>query len=281
MAVYAIGDLQGCYSDLLRLLDKIKFDESKDRLWFAGDLVNRGPDSLSTLRLVRGLGKAALTVLGNHDLHLLAISEGNLKHKGRDNSLQPILQAHDREELLLWLRHCPLMHYDEKLNYSIIHAGLAPQWSLATARSLAQEVETRLRGDGFTDYCMHMYGNKPDRWSDTLTGMGRLRFITNCFTRLRYCDSDGALALRDKGAPGSQSPGNLPWFNMPGRASRRDRILFGHWSTLGYNHTDNTWALDSGCLWGGHLSALKLRRHKPPKLIQVACGQYRAAGRSR
>ncbi|MCB1758993.1 MAG: symmetrical bis(5'-nucleosyl)-tetraphosphatase [Gammaproteobacteria bacterium] len=280
MAVYAVGDLQGCYSDLLRLLDKIKFDQHKDRLWFAGDLVNRGPDSLSTLRLVKGLGKAAITVLGNHDLHLLAISEGNLKHLGRDNSLQSILRAQDREELLLWLRHRPLMHCDKKLNYSIIHAGLAPQWSIATARSLAREVEVCLQGDGFSDYCMRIYGNKPDLWDDTLSGMARLRFITNCFTRLRYCDPSGVLALRDKGPIGSQSAGKMPWFSVPGRASRDERIIFGHWSTLGYHHAENTWALDSGCLWGGHLSALQLRKRKPPRLIQVACGQHRIAHRS-
>ncbi len=165
MAIYAIGDIQGCYDELMRLLEKIDFDPAKDTLWFAGDLVNRGPNSLQVLRFVRGLRASAVSVLGNHDLHLLAISEGNLKHKSKDRTLDPILKAEDRDELLHWLRHRPLMHHDKKRGFSLVHAGLPPQWDIATARSCAKEVETVLKGKGLHEYCMQMYGNQPDSWS--------------------------------------------------------------------------------------------------------------------
>lgn len=271
MAVYAIGDVQGCYDQLRRLLDNISFDPTGDKLWFAGDIVNRGPQSLQTLRFVQGLGPRAITVLGNHDLHLLALSEGNLKHQGKNHTLDPILAAPDREELLHWLRHRPLMHRCAKLGFNLIHAGLPPSWDIPTARALAREVESALRGDGFHDFCLGMYGNRPVCWSDQLRGMDRLRFITNCFTRLRYCDFYGNLALKEKGPPGSQQKSYLPWYAIPDRASRNERILFGHWSTLGYYQGHNSWALDSGCLWGGKLTALKLRKRKPPKLLQLDC----------
>jgi bis(5'-nucleosyl)-tetraphosphatase (symmetrical) len=271
MAVYAIGDLQGCYDELMRLLDRIHFDPDKDRLWFAGDIVNRGPKSLKALRFVKALGKRATVVLGNHDLHLLALSQGNARHQDRDHSLAPILRANDRDELLHWLRNRPLMHHSRKRGFSLIHAGLPPQWDTRTALARAREVERVLRGDGFPDFCHRMYGNEPDIWSDKLKGMGRLRFITNCFTRMRYCDQRGRLALKEKGPPGSQPRGIMPWYDIPGRASRNDRILFGHWSTLGCLHTGNVWALDSGCLWGGKLTAVKLEKHKPPKVIQIPC----------
>ncbi|MCP4288784.1 MAG: symmetrical bis(5'-nucleosyl)-tetraphosphatase [Gammaproteobacteria bacterium] len=271
MAVYAIGDVQGCYNELQNLLEHIAFDPTRDRLWFAGDLVNRGPDSLSTLRFVKGLGDAAVTVLGNHDLHLLALSQGNFKHKTSDQTLEPILDANDRDELLTWLRQRPLMHHDEKLDYTIIHAGLPPQWGIDTARKRAGEVEAALQGVDYNYFCTHMYGNNPKCWSDQLTGMDRLRFITNCFTRLRYCTVKGELMLKEKGAPGSQRFGCVPWFEVPGRASSSARILFGHWSTLGFHQAQNTWALDSGCLWGGKLTALKLRKNRPAKVIQIAC----------
>ncbi len=275
MAVYAIGDVQGCYNELQKLLETIDFKPGKDRLWFAGDLVNRGPDSLATLRFVKGLGDTAITVLGNHDLHLLALSQGNLRHKTSDQTLEPILSAKDRDELLLWLRTRPLMHQDRKLDFSIIHAGLPPQWDIDTALRLAREVEAVLRGGGYSYFCSHMYGNEPRLWSDRLEGMDRLRFITNCFTRLRYCTMRGELALREKGPPGSQRYGCLPWYEMPGRASDSARILFGHWSTLGFRQARNTWALDSGCLWGGKLTALKLSKKKPPKLVQIKCKGHR------
>jgi bis(5'-nucleosyl)-tetraphosphatase (symmetrical) len=271
MAVYAIGDIQGCYDQLRHLLDLIRFDPGKDKLWLAGDLVNRGPDSLKVLRFVKGLGSRAITVLGNHDLHLLAMSQDVDKHKDPRHTLDQVLAAPDRDELLHWLRHRPLIHRSKKRGFSMVHAGLPPQWDLTTALECAAELEAILQGDGFHDYCQQMYGNLPDRWDPALQGMERLRFITNCFTRLRFCNPDGSLSLKESGAPGTQDPTLTPWYAIPGRASAHDRILFGHWSTLGYGHHHNTWSLDSGCLWGGALSALRIRKKKPPKLYQLDC----------
>ncbi|MCB2263711.1 MAG: symmetrical bis(5'-nucleosyl)-tetraphosphatase [Candidatus Thiosymbion ectosymbiont of Robbea hypermnestra] len=270
MTTYALGDIQGCYDKLLRLLDRLRFDPARDRLWFVGDLVSRGPDSLATLRFIKGLGERALTVLGNHDLSLLALAAGNPKRAG-ESSLEPVLRAADRDELLHWLRGRPLMHFDERKGFALIHAGLPPQWDLPTALSRAREVETRLRGPDYADYFRTMYGNEPARWSDALTGMDRLRFITNCFTRLRYCRADGTLVLKEKGPPGSQMPGALPWFALPDRATRELRILFGHWSTLGYAAGHNTWALDTGCVWQGRLTAIPVRRQGPGEPISIPC----------
>ncbi len=275
MAVYAIGDVQGCYKQLRLLLDEICFKPDKDKLWFAGDLVNRGPDSLKVLRFVKGLGAGAITVLGNHDLHLLALSEHVDKHKDPRHTLDQILTARDREELLHWLRHRPLIHHSKKYNFSIIHAGLPPQWDLATALKRAAEVESVLQGKGFQNYCKKMYGNLPNRWSPKLRGMERLRFITNCFTRLRFCTSDGALSFKESGTPGTQSRSLTPWYEMPGRASANDRILFGHWSTLGFGRHNNAWSLDSGCLWGGALTALQIRKKNKPTHYQLDCPKAR------
>jgi bis(5'-nucleosyl)-tetraphosphatase (symmetrical) len=270
MAIYAIGDVQGCYDELMALLKMIDFNADNDRLWFAGDLINRGPKSLEVLRFVKSLGDRAVTVLGNHDLHLLALSQGNRSHY-KHGTLDEVMNAPDRTELIDWLRHRPVMHHHEKRGYSLIHAGLPPQWDLATARACAQELETSLRGPGFHDFCHQMYGNQPDLWHDNLSGIDRLRFITNAFTRLRYCMPDGRLSMRDKGAPGSQHNGALPWYQMPARATRNDRILFGHWSTLGYRQVDNVWCLDSGCLWGGKLTALRLHKTRDPIALQLDC----------
>jgi bis(5'-nucleosyl)-tetraphosphatase (symmetrical) len=270
MAIYAIGDVQGCYDELMALLKQIEFNSDCDRLWFAGDLINRGPKSLEVLRFVKALGDRAITVLGNHDLHLLALSQGNRSHY-KHGSLDAVMQATDRDELIDWLRHRPIMYHHEKRGYSLIHAGLPPQWDLTTARACARELESALRGPGFHDFCQKMYGNEPDLWRDDLEGMERLRFITNAFTRLRFCTPDGRLAMREKGAPGSQSNGSLPWFQIANRATRNDRILFGHWSTLGYHESGNTWCVDSGCLWGGQLTALKLSKSKQPKPLQFNC----------
>jgi len=190
VAVYAIGDIQGCYRELRHLLEYLHFDPAQDRLWFTGDLVNRGPQSLETLRFIRGLGSAALTVLGNHDLHLLAAADNPARIKKRD-TLNPIFDAPDRDELLLWLRQQPLLHHDAELNFTLVHAGLPPQWDLAQAQACAQEVEQVLRSAAHADFFAHMYGDQPDHWSDDLHGWERLRFITNCLTRLRYCDSEG------------------------------------------------------------------------------------------
>jgi len=277
VAVYAIGDIQGCHDELQRALAAIAFDPATDRLWFVGDLVNRGPDSLKVLRFVRGLGDAAVSVLGNHDLHLLALAAGNQKH-GDDNGLHQVLDAPDREELLHWLRHRPLAHYDSGLDFLLIHAGLPPEWDLATTLRCAGEVEQVLRGDDHVDYFMHMYGNRPNRWNAGLQGMERWRFITNCLTRLRFCEADGCLALKEKGPPGSQARGRIPWFEHPLRQSRDQRIVFGHWSTLGYRAEHNVWALDTGCLWGGALTLLRLDT-SPPTPFTSPCSSWQNPGR--
>lgn len=257
MACYAIGDIQGCYDELLALLERIGFEPERDRLWFVGDLVNRGPKSLETLRFVKGLGDAGLTVLGNHDLHLLAAAwyPRNVRRK---DTLHAILDAPDRGELLDWLRCQPLLHHDDQLGYTLLHAGLPPQWDLADAQARAGEVESVLCSHRIGDFLARMYGNEPDRWSDDLEGQDRLRFITNCFTRLRYCTPDGRLVLEPKGAPGSQPAGAFPWFEIEARRSRDLNIVFGHWSTLGQRDDPGIFPLDTGCLWGGQLTALRL-----------------------
>ena len=272
MAVYALGDIQGCFDELQSLLQLLHFDPANDRLWFVGDLVNRGPKSLEVLRFVQGLGDTAVCVLGNHDLHLLALAAGNHKHKD-EASLDPVLAAPDRDELLHWLRHRPLLHTDEALGFTMIHAGLPPDWDLDTATACARELEEALQGDDHLAYFLDMYGNQPDHWEPQLRGQARLRFITNCFTRLRYLESDGRLALKDKGPPGSQQNGRLPWYEHPARRSREQRILFGHWSTLGYVTTHNIWALDTGCLWGGALTALRLDLPEPRPVHLPCVGQ--------
>ena len=270
MAIYAIGDIQGCYDELQKLLDLIHFNPSNDRLWFAGDIVNRGPKSLQVVRFIKSLGNRAITVLGNHDLHLLALSQGNRSHYNH-GALDEILKAPDRDELIHWLRHQPLMYHHRKSGFSLIHAGLPPQWDIASALRYARELETVLQGSAFHDFCHNMYGNQPDEWSENLTGMDRLRFITNSFTRLRYCTPSGRLAMREKGPPGNLSSSAIPWFEVPGRASKDAQIIFGHWSTLGYLHTGNIWAIDTGCIWGGQLTALKIRKKKKPRPIHLGC----------
>ena len=257
MATFAVGDIQGCYDDLQRLLERIDFDPTEDVLWFTGDLVNRGPRSLETLRFVKSLGERAVCVLGNHDLHLLAVAAGTAK-LGKNDTLDEVLSAADRDELLVWLRHRPLLHHDAGLGYTLIHAGLPPQWDLGQAGACARELEGVLRGEGYVEFFRHMYGDEPRRWSPVLRGMERLRFIVNCYTRLRYCNAAGDLDLRSKGAPGSQPTGYLPWFAVPNRVSRGLHLLFGHWSTLGEVRDENVHALDTGCVWGGRLSALRL-----------------------
>jgi bis(5'-nucleosyl)-tetraphosphatase (symmetrical) len=257
MAIFAIGDVQGCYDDLRRLLDRLAFNPAEDRLWLTGDLVNRGPKSLETLRFAKGLGERAVCVLGNHDLHLLALAAGHARMRPND-TLDAILAAQDRDDLLTWLRTRPLLHHDAALGYTLVHAGLPPQWDLATAQNCARELEAVLRGPEAGEFFAHMYGDQPDRWSTGLTGMDRLRYIVNCFTRLRYVGPEGQLDLKQKGKPGSQPAGLIPWFEAPRRASAKLHILFGHWSTLGEVRDQNVYALDTGCVWGGKLSALRL-----------------------
>jgi bis(5'-nucleosyl)-tetraphosphatase (symmetrical) len=255
MSIYAIGDIQGCFDELLRLLEVISFNEHTDQLWFAGDLVNRGPKSLETLRFVKSLGDSAVTVLGNHDLHLLAAScAPKIAHK--KDSLLPILEAPDRDELIDWLRHRPLFHYNE--DFCLIHAGLPPQWDFKKTQKMALLAEQALRGPKYQAFLNQMYGNKPNIWSPGLKGVDKLRFIINCFTRMRYCDANGRLDFAHSGPLGSQPKNLMPWFEAPKRKSADMRIIFGHWSALGYYEGPNCYAIDTGCLWGGQLTALRL-----------------------
>ncbi|OOG24772.1 bis(5'-nucleosyl)-tetraphosphatase (symmetrical) [Thioalkalivibrio denitrificans] len=269
MPVYAVGDLQGCLDPLKRLMERVRFDPAADRLWLVGDLVNRGLQSLETLRFVRDLGDVAITVLGNHDLHLLAIHNGVHKVRRRD-TVEPILNAPDRDALMDWLRHRPLMHHDPQLHWTMVHAGLPPQWDLETARGCASEVEAVLRGEEHRLFLERMYGDEPDLWSPALEGWERLRFITNCFTRLRYCTADGHVDMEYKGAPGGQLPHLMPWYAVPGRKSAGQRIVFGHWSTLGLYEGDDVLALDTGCVWGQTLTLARLDA-EDPETVQVRC----------
>jgi len=273
LATYAIGDIQGCFDNLISLLEEISFDPEKDTLWFAGDLINRGDKSLQTLRYIKSLGERAISVLGNHDLTLLAICEGVKKIK--KHTLDDILQAPDRDELIHWLRHRPLLHHDKKLGYTMIHAGLPPQWDLITAQNCAREVENILQGDDYPRFMANMFGDKPDKWNNNLKGWERLRFITNCLTRMRYCKPGGKLDLKDKGPVGSQKEGYIPWYEISGRKSKDLKIIFGHWSTLfGDAGHPNVYAIDTGCLWGGTLTAMKLDGHEPinnPKFYSIEC----------
>lgn len=268
MATYAIGDLQGCYHEFMALLDRLSFDRTQDQLWLTGDLVNRGPQSLLTLRAVRQLGGAVRVVLGNHDLHLLALAASNTRNMRADDTLADILAAPDREDLLEWLQHQPLLHDDPTLGYLMVHAGLAPEWDLATATACAAEVAKALQHDP-QSFFAEMYGNEPACWSDALTGNERLRFAVNCFTRLRYVAADGRLLLKLKGPPASAPPEATPWFRSPKRRAIDRTILFGHWSALGYYAADGVLALDTGCVWGGKLTAVRLDPIGPP--IQVDC----------
>jgi bis(5'-nucleosyl)-tetraphosphatase (symmetrical) len=273
MAVYAIGDVQGCFDPLRALLDKLNYDSSTDRLWFAGDLVNRGPRSLDVLRFVKSLPNTTV-VLGNHDLHLLAVAAGQAPRKKRD-TFDDVLAAPDRDALLGWLRTCPLLHHDVALGCLLVHAGVLPQWGLTTALALAAEAGEFIRRSESNELFTHMYGDMPDHWQDELGGWARLRVIINAFTRLRYCDAHGRMDLRPKGRPGKQPSHLLPWFQTPGRMLRDTRIVFGHWSTLGVWDADGVIALDSGCLWGGKLTAVRLDSAKHP-FTEVPCPQVLA-----
>ncbi|HEX6735891.1 MAG TPA: symmetrical bis(5'-nucleosyl)-tetraphosphatase [Azonexus sp.] len=266
MATYAIGDIQGCYDSLRRLLDLCAFDPAVDRLWLVGDLVNRGPKSLETLRLIRSLGEAALTVLGNHDLYLLMVAEGGAKRRGKDDTLQPVLDAPDAGELLDWLRRQPLCHTEG--GFCLVHAGLLPQWTAARARELAREVEAMLQGPQFHNFIQNLWGSEPAGWSDELAGWPRLRVIVNAMTRMRFCTADGTMEFKSKGPLLNAPPGHVPWFEVPGRKSADAVLVTGHWSALGLKITPNLLALDSGCLWGGHLTAIRLEDRQ---LFQVNC----------
>ena len=277
MSIYAVGDVQGCHDELLILLDRIKFDPGQDRVWFVGDLVNRGPKSLATLRTIRSLGDAAVIVLGNHDLHLLAVASGISRTKHRD-TFADVLTAPDRDELLDWLRHRPLIHTNGE--FYLIHAGLPPQWNMDQAQNLAREAEEALQLNEGREFLDNMYGDEPKCWDDTLSGWERLRFITNCFTRLRYCRSDGRIDLKQKGRPGTQPKDLLPWFEVPGRRSLGAKILYGHWSTLKFHAHQGTWCLDTGCLWGGELTALRLDESLERISVKNLQGGYQTPNRA-
>ncbi len=272
MATYAIGDVQGCYDELKTLLTQIKFNSDRDQLWFCGDLVNRGPKSLETLRFIRSLEDNAISVLGNHDLHLLATAYDHRK-PGKKDTFDSILQAADAPDLLEWLRRQPLAFHDKDKNITMLHAGIHPDWSIIKTLQLANEIEKLLQSDNHINFYKHMYGDKPSVWHDDLSGWSRYRFITNILTRLRYCDEQGKPALNAKGPPGSQAKYLLPWYDIPDRQSKNDDIIFGHWSTLphaGISSINNTYAIDSGCLWGGLLTAMKIDE-KPFEYIRMAC----------
>lgn len=267
MATIAIGDVQGCYDQLMRLLERARFDERRDTLWFVGDLVNRGPQSLETLRFVKGLGAHAVTLLGNHDLNLLAVAAGIRKpHRGDTN--EPILAAPDREELLTWLRHRNMMHAGG--GYAMVHAGLLPQWSINQALVLAREVEAVLRAPDHRVFLKAMYGNEPARWRDDLAGHDRLRIIVNAMTRMRLAAADGTLELDYKLGLDRAPAGYFPWYDVPGRASRGTPVLFGHWAALGLLMREDAVCLDSGCVWGRALSALRLEDRR---LFQLECAE--------
>lgn len=263
MAIYAVGDIQGCYDCLRRLLDRVKFDPATDRLWSVGDLVNRGPQSLDTLRFLKSLGDSFTPVLGNHDLHLLALAAGACKD-GKKRSLLQILNAPDCHQLCEWIRQMPLLHC-ERVNtqrgterFVMVHAGFAPAWKLKDAKRLAAEVETTLRGNNYKRYLKKMYGDLPDTWDESLTGMKRLRVITNYLTRMRFCNADGKLNMEIKTGARTAPKGYQPWYKLQA-ISQKNVIVFGHWATLnGVTNTHNVYALDTGCVWGRRLTVLRL-----------------------
>lgn len=267
MATYAIGDIQGSYNEFRRLLDVINFN-AKDKLWLVGDIVNRGPDSLLLLRFLREMNDAVVAVLGNHDLHLLVVAEGFAKAQPGD-TLQGVLNAPDRDELLHWLRHQRLLHVSG--DYVMVHAGLLPSWSVMQAANLAQEAESFLHNkdhEEFRKFCSHMYGNQPDQWSASLEGYERIRVIINAMTRMRVCTYDGRMDFTFKGRVEDIPIDYLPWFDVPGRASKEATVICGHWSALSLQVKSNLIALDTGCMWGGSLTAIRLEDRR---VFQVPC----------
>ena len=268
MATYAIGDIQGCYDPLRRLLDEIQFDPDRDRLWLTGDLVNRGPKSLKTLRFVRSLGDAAVTVLGNHDLHLLALASETLDFGNRFETLEKVLLAPDRGDLVRWLRHRPLAHYDEDLDTLLVHAGTHPKWSVKKTLDRAAEVEDALQGKKYETVLEKMYGNTPRKWSGGLKGYRRLRFIINTLTRMRMMTRSMGLNFTHTGSPWNARKDLRPWFEFDAPASSGTRIVFGHWSALGLVVLPELISLDTGCVWGRQLTAVRLDK-RVPRVFQV------------
>ena len=272
MSTYVIGDVQGCYDQLRRLLDRIAFDPVRDALWFVGDLVNRGPQSRQVVRFVKSLGETSVTVLGNHDLALLVVAEEIAKPHATD-TFQDILTAPDRDELLHWLRHQKLIHAAGK--DVMVHAGLLPQWSVRQAAGLGQEVEDALRGDSYREFLNHLYGDEPVRWRDELAGFDRMRVITNAMTRLRLSRADGTMEFRHKTGLDRVPAGYMAWYDVPGRASAGATVIFGHWASLGLLVRSDIVALDTGCVWGRALSALRLEDRQ---IVQCDCPEMAGTG---
>lgn len=258
MATYAIGDIQGCLEPLQCLLKEIKFNPLNDRLWLAGDLINRGPDTLETLRLLYQLRDSITIVLGNHDLHFIAVYYGQRK-RGKNDTLDELLRAPDCADLVYWLRQQKLVHHDPELNFTMVHAGIPPHWDLSEALAHASEVEGVLQTDQIEYFLAGMYGNLPSRWDNNLAGVDRLRLITNYFTRMRFCNAEGELELQTKESADAAPAGFAPWFSYSARRTRDEKIIFGHWAALeGRVDDENIYALDTGCVWGGALTALRL-----------------------
>jgi bis(5'-nucleosyl)-tetraphosphatase (symmetrical) len=275
MAYYLVGDIQGCDAPLGRLVERIGFSPSRDTLYLLGDLVNRGPSSAAVLRRLAGYGDSAKCLLGNHDLSLLATAHGH-RAPHRNDTMDDILLARDRDAMLDWLRHRSMaLHAHGML---MVHGGVLPQWDLRQTLALAREVEAVLRGPELAAFLARMWGNQPDRWDDALTGADRLRVVVNALTRLRFCTPDGAMDLTGSGGPDQAPPGTVAWFDVPGRRTAGEVIAFGHWSTLGYLRRPDLVSLDTGCVWGGCLSALKLVASGEHELIQEECEQAQAPG---
>jgi bis(5'-nucleosyl)-tetraphosphatase (symmetrical) len=279
MANYLIGDVQGCDAALQGLLDAISFSPSRDTLFLLGDLVNRGPNSVAVLRRLMGYGAAARSLLGNHDLHLLAIAHG-VREPNRHDTLDDILHAADRSALLGWLCQQGLALLEKVGDETIlmVHAGVLPAWTASKTLALAREVQTVLRGPELHEFLHQMYGNEPTGWDESLTGAARLRVIVNALTRLRFCTPQGQMEFETKEAAGAAPPGYLPWFDVPGRQTANVTVAFGHWSTLGRPARADLLALDTGCVWGGHLSAVRLAAGSAHELIQVKCPALQTPG---
>lgn len=284
MSLYCIGDLQGCHAPFQRLLDRIDFSPSRDTLYILGDLVNRGPGSLQVLRSLSALGDAAQCLLGNHDLHLLAVWQG-VRKPGRSDTVQDILEAKDSHALLDWLRHRAMAIH--RYGWLMVHAGVLPQWAAAQTVALGSEVEQVLRGSHLKDFLQAMYGNTPDHWSDSLQGADRLRVIVNALTRLRFCTPEGVMDFSSTDGPGSAPEGHLPWFDVPGRATADTPVAFGHWSTLASSKNstptlrNNTLPLDTGCVWGGCLTAARLGAAPGEfELVSVQCEEAQKPGKA-
>lgn len=269
MAIYAIGDIQGCFAEFKKLLSKIAFDQQTDTLWLTGDLVNRGPQSLEVLRFVKALGDKHITVLGNHDLNLLAVAYG-VRNRRDGDTIDDILKAPDKSELLDWLRHRPLLYYDKTTKFVMSHAGLAPSWSLHEAKILANEVEKILQSDAPEFFLKQMYGNQPDHWGPHLVGVERWRCIINYLTRMRFCYADGRLDLSYKGEIAGKPTALVPWFEMENRVNANEKIIFGHWAALGgKTNLPNLYPLDTGCVWGNCLTAMRI---EDGKRFSIKCG---------